>query len=170
MDEVKVVYQLSQKEYAAAWRKHWRVLMCTRWQTLAALILYTILIVGLIFHPTDGYDIVRGMMLASALFCPAIWGLHYLRTPNIQYKKLERKVGELAITFSANEIRRSTQDFSDELKWSLYCGIWESKDFFFLLMDKQFYHIIPKRAFADKQDMQAFRKMAAANLKVAKKI
>jgi Ca2+/Na+ antiporter len=45
------------------------------------------------------------------------------------------------------------------IRWDMFDEAWESREFFFLILEPHIYHIIPKRSFTNQVELQYFLKM-----------
>ena len=61
--------------------------------------------------------------------------------------------------FSATEVRISSPLFNGTYQWGVFNARAEASTVFLLYQTPEKYHVIPKRAFADKQELLAFRQL-----------
>ena len=45
------------------------------------------------------------------------------------------------------------------IRWDMFAEAWENRDFFFLIQQPHIYYIVPKRSFANEEELQYFLKM-----------
>ena len=88
--------------------------------------------------------------------------------PIFRYKQTAKYHDEYLLLFSKDIINWKTSNIETHFKWDVYSELWESNDFYFLIQKSHQYTIIPKRAFENQEEKQAFEEMALPNLKSVK--
>ena len=79
--------------------------------------------------------------------------------------KRDPKYRELyEITFSENGLHYTTPTIDSNIAWSFYHSLLEDDELFLLVYGNWMYSVIPKRAFSDIAELNAFRELANARI------
>jgi hypothetical protein len=89
--------------------------------------------------------------------------LHTLRT-TLFYKRNPKFQEEYHLEFSPDSIHFKTASIDSVLQWTHYQRVIENSNMFLLMYGKDLYTLIPKRGFANQDDIDAFR--ALVDMKV----
>ncbi|HKF57944.1 MAG TPA: YcxB family protein [Blastocatellia bacterium] len=65
-------------------------------------------------------------------------------------------------------VRVATKAATSEMKWASFIRLVETKNVFLLYPNKLIFHIIPKRAFADSDELASFRELATSRIPPSK--
>lgn len=70
--------------------------------------------------------------------------------------------------FSRDGIQIQGLSGRSDLNWNAFVDAWEVPDAFFLFLNRQLFHVIPKRSFAEGNDISAFRELLREKFPKAK--
>jgi len=161
MDTINLRFQYTKEEYTKAWRIFYLGVNNIRKHQL---IIFGIggMVVGMGLYITQNLLLV--LISALVLGVAGCRVFDYFKTPLDQFKYSGNYFGEFDITISIDGIIVKTAENTSESTWDAYNEIWESNNYFFLLRALHVYTILPKRAFADEGEAEAFKAIAAEHL------
>jgi hypothetical protein len=107
---------------------------------------------------------------AVGLAYPVISGFMMFVLPRIMIAGLARLRDEYRLTFSDDGILFQTATIDSRINWGLYTSATVVRDFYLLYYGRREFTVIPKRAFEDAAEMQAFDALLLAHVpKVVRK-
>ena len=104
------------------------------------------------------------LMIVLACFPFLIGFLHLFVLPRQRFRSDPKFKDEYFLQFSDDGIQFKTTDIDALLQWSLYNKVLENERFYLLVYGKHMISVIPKRAFADAKQEEAFSEMLRRNL------
>ena len=111
-----------------------------------------------------GSTLAIGLHWWTAIFvvlAPVLWFNLLTRLRAYQIFRVNPKYREAyVLTFDTEGIGFKTHSIDSSLKWSFYQGILEDTELFLLVSGRWQYAVLPKRAFADAAEQDAFRTLA----------
>jgi hypothetical protein len=109
-------------------------------------------------------------MCALGLALPATFAIFLFVLPRLMLAGSAKLHDEYQLTFSDAGIHFRTTAIDSRLAWSLYQSATEVRDFYLLYHGRRQFTVIPKRAFANETDRQAFEALLHAYvLKIERK-
>jgi hypothetical protein len=82
-----------------------------------------------------------------------------------QFRRNPKFSDEYRLTFSDEGIRYRSKAVDSKIGWDFYSGVWETRDFYFLVYGKDLFSLLPKRAFRGPHHEAAFRELLRRKLK-----
>ena len=159
-DKVELRYNLTEKEYLSAVRFY---LMRSK-RLLARVIIWLVLVLAGLFLLNVVIDFILPIwfILALVFLVGVAWFHGYLVDLPRRYFRSDPKFRqEYNLTFTDAGIEFKTQDINSSIAWSLYTRVVENEDFYILVYGENIpsLSILPKRAFRDSNEENAFRQM-----------
>ncbi|WP_313133258.1 YcxB family protein [Anaerocolumna sp.] len=167
METVELTFQYTQGEYVKAKRQH---IIASKTITKTNVVVLAVYLSFSLWYFFSSFSVLSGFSLGFALFALIAGCTLYFYVPIQQFKRTSKYHEEYNLTYTKDGILFKTPTIHSELKWDIYSEFWESTDFYFLIQVSHIYTLIPKRAFLNLADQQAFEKMALSNLKCTKRI
>jgi hypothetical protein len=163
MQSVRVKFQYGKQEYVKAIQEY----------LIAAKILRRVdfFVIFIIFFLSVGYMLKFGKnslsvtMLALSAFIAFMLLKFYFINPMMTWNKTPKLKEEYSLTFSEADIAFKTVSVNTKLNWNIYKKYLETRNFYFLLMSRQQYTIIPKRAFKSPEKQRAFENIIKLKMK-----
>jgi hypothetical protein len=163
--EIKLEINYTEAEYLSAAR----LLTLRDSNTLFRLILFSIFIVG-------GASILTGLLtdypwwaafIATSLFLAAIFYNALVQSTRKYFRGEPKMRDQYQFIFSDEGLAVKTVQFDSKLSWSLYSRVLEGSDMYLLVYGKdiRMMTVVPKRAFQDSLQENAFRDLLARHIK-----
>jgi hypothetical protein len=157
MDKVTVDFQYEKNEYISAFREYLFKSKIIRKRDLALVGVMSAAEVFLLAKTGISiYSIIIGVILC---FYAVIFGLLYFYQPLHVFKNSPKLHQRYTLTFTENNLQFKTNGISSDLKWNIYHELWSCRNFYYLIQAKNIYTIVPKRAFKNAGELQAFDKI-----------
>ncbi|MDR2889596.1 MAG: YcxB family protein [Lachnospiraceae bacterium] len=168
MKTVQLVFKYSKEEYVKAARQY---LLAGNVIKMRDVMILMILILAAVFYLFfSSFSLLSIVALIVLLLVGMVGLIIYFYLPVVTYKRTLKFHEEYRLTFSDQGIRFKTPRIDTDLSWESYINLWESTDFYFLVQAPKRYSILPKRAFADVYEQDAFEKMALLNMQCDKRL
>jgi len=100
----------------------------------------------------------------------ALGSFIYYLMPILKFSQTAKYHDVYSMVFSNDVIQWETPSIHSEIKWEIYSEVWESNEFYYLIQGPRMYTLIPKRAFENQEDKQAFEVILRSNFKRIKRI
>jgi Ca2+/Na+ antiporter len=176
LDKIDIIFAFEQNEYARAVRQYLLAGSIVKRLDLFVLPLLSIILLAALFYTRFN----RWVLLLTLLCLAVVLLICYLffLKPWYDYNKKPHLRKETQFSFTENgiilpETGPNTSDIAvmesiknkkggrqeNYLNWDLFAEAWENRDFFFLIQQPHIYYMIPKRAFANQEELQYFLKM-----------
>lgn len=159
-NKVELRYSLTEKEYLSAIRYYFlrSTQMLPRIILLYVLICCALLVLNLLLTwPLPVWSIVALIFLVGV----AVFHAYLVDLPRRYFRSDPKFRTEYHLTFTDAGIKFKTPEIDSSIAWSLYTGVVENENFYFLVYGKNLpsLSILPKRAFRDNTEETAFRQM-----------
>lgn len=89
------------------------------------------------------------------------------RLPRSYFRNNPKFLDPYQLTFSDDGLVFRSKDVESRIGWDFYTGVWETKDFYFLVYGKDLFSLIPKRVFRGPRQEAAFRELLRRRLEPA---
>lgn len=166
MKTVQLTFKYTQSEYVKAVQQYLIANKTIRRYDLILVVVFWLFSISYLFISSFS---TFSMILAGTVLIVTILGSWvYFFMPIFRYKQTAKYHDEYLLLFSKDIINWKTSNIETHFKWDVYSELWESNDFYFLIQKSHQYTIIPKRAFENQEEKQAFEEMALPNLKSVK--
>jgi len=167
MGTINLTFKYTQYEYVRAEQQYLIANRTIRkYDPIIAIIFLLFSTCYLFLSASSTFSIV---FLAITLIVFMLGCFLYFYVPVLKFKQTSKYHEEYTLKFSRESIEFKTPSIDSVLKWNVYSELWESSDFYFLIQAPRMYTLIPKRAFANPADKQAFEEIALLNMKSAKR-
>lgn len=163
MKTVELKFQYTQNEYVRAERQY---LIANK-----TLHKYDIALAAVFLSASAAYMFLSSFRLFSVLIFGLViiviaMGCYlYFFMPVHKFRQTAKYHDEYTLKFTEDTIYFKTPSIESELKWNVYSALWDNHDFYYLIQAPRIYALIPKRAFQDQNEKEAFEEMARSNLK-----
>jgi hypothetical protein len=160
---VTLTFRYRPSEYVRAINAHQRLRMRIGADVALSL---TLLAGGLVaLHFGDARYFWLGVVFcAVGLVYPVLSAIMMLVLPRLMVAGNPRLRDEYRLTFSDDGIVFQTVSIDSRLAWSLYTSAAVVRDFYLLYYGRRQFTVIPKRAFENAADMQAFDALLVAHV------
>jgi hypothetical protein len=159
-DTVELRYSLTEKEYVSAVRYYF---LSSMQMLPRIIILYVLIAAGfLLLNVLLGSVLPLWSIIALiSLVGVALVHAYLVELPRRYFRSDPKFRSEYNLTFRDAGIKFKTQDIDSSIAWSLYTGVIENEKFYFMIYGKNLpsLTILPKRAFRDSNEENAFRQM-----------
>ena len=102
--------------------------------------------------------------LATAVFLATVFFYRFVGLPKKQYEHYVKVQPRTSAVVTDAGIELKTPSAENSAPWSLFTGLAEGERVFLLLVQGGRFFILPKSAFANPADLEAFRALAAEKL------
>lgn len=167
MDFVELTFKYTQSEYVKAEREY--LIGSKTIRKFDAALVAILLPLSAFYLLFSSFSIVSIVLLGVVLLALMVGCALYFYIPAYKFKQTSKYHEEYHLIFSKDSVKFKTPSIDSELKWDIYSQLWESDTFYFLIQSPRVYSIIPKRAFGNQEEMQAFEEIVLSNLKSAKR-
>ena len=167
MKTVELKFQYTEDEYVKAARQY---LFASRTITKTKIVTLILFLMFSVYYFFSSFSVLGGIALGVTLFALILGCTLYFYIPIYRFKQTTKYHEEYQLIFSNDGIKFKTPTINSDLKWDIYSQIWENSIFYFLIQAPNVYTTIPKRAFANPSDKQAFEEMVLSNLKCTKRM
>ncbi|WP_407946127.1 YcxB family protein [Paenibacillus athensensis] len=128
-----------------------------RYRLIIGIGLIALLLNSLVFLITYSKTaLVVGLLL---LFVIVVEGIRYYYVLPNKYRKNTLYSNLFSLTVTEQEIRFSSNESDSRVSWAYIKKVWETKDLYYLFLDKHQFWIVPKDQFASKEDHIQFREI-----------
>jgi hypothetical protein len=100
-----------------------------------------------------------GSLLVLLLVFAVFWGTIYLSVRR-QFANIPLEKRNYQFLFFPDQVLLKTSVGESRLLWSAFFRLAESKNYLFLFVHKQLFHVIPKRCLASPEDLSWLQKIA----------
>lgn len=158
MSPIAITYRLALPEFMAASESHWSThKQGSRTNVMLAVVGVLLGCVWLPFNSWGAFPLVAGIVLfLMVLVRSFLW--------RRAYREATKFAGDIAVTFSDENIHVVTNDGVSDLKWSVYTGYLDAPDFVLLYMTSRAFSVIPKSAFASVPAQREFVNLVDSKL------
>jgi hypothetical protein len=84
--------------------------------------------------------------------------------PRSYFRRNPKFLEPYQLTFSDDGLVFRSKGVESRIGWDYYTGVWETKDFYFLVYGKDLFSLIPKRVFRGPRQEAAFRELLRRKL------
>ena len=164
MDIINLTFKYTQNEYVKAERRY---LFASKTITkISVIVLAAYFPSAAICLFLSSFSLWGIIACAMAIIAGIMGCILYFYIPLYKFKHTAKYQEEYSLVFSADGIKFKTSTIDSELKWSVYSEAWECDDFYFLIQAPRMYTLIPKRAFCEVSEKNAFEKLVISNMKL----
>lgn len=168
LEPVTLEFTYTRAEFLQAARQY---LFASRAISVRNLVLVgALLVFAVLYLIFGGFNTGSLVLLILAAVCCGLMALLYFYMPLRSYNGARKYREGYHLAFSDEGIHFKTASINSELAWSTYSEVWENAAFFYLTTGPQAYTIIPKRAFADEGQLEAFRRLAGARIGAVRQV
>lgn len=159
---MEIVFTYSKNEWIDARRKY-LFLSKTITKLQIVVTLCFALILGISF-PFFKYIIIYIILCIILSLSVLLLFVLYILQPILLFNSTSKYHHSYKMQFTQENICFETQGISSVLSWNIYTAYLENDNYFFLLQDKRYYTLIPKRAFSKNDDIEKFKIILESHL------
>ena len=156
-----VSFTYTEEEYMRAVRVFYARAYHTRFNFLLGAL---VTLLGLLMLASGVDALFTTVCLAIGLMFTALNLYVHFVTPRLHYKANPKLRERYELDFSDEGILYRSKGAETRLEWGFYSKVWETGEFYLLGYGKDMFSVIPKRAFPDDAQEEAFREMLGRRL------
>lgn len=159
---MEIEFTYTKKEWVDGRRKYLFISkVITRMQLFVMALMAVFFIISAAVYGFGVINIALGVVLALlALELVFI----YVVQPGMLYKATDKYHSRYRLVFGEDGLLFETQGIASELKWDIYTGYAQSREYYYLLQGKMNYTLIPRRALSDERGRENFEKLVKSVL------